>query len=438
MIPRLRALGRGSDVGRTLAVALVPVGLIGVAFAGAVYVLAPQLARVFFHGVRVADATAYIHVLAPFLPLGAAATVVLAATRGFGTMRPYVFLQNIVLPALRVVAVGAVVALGLGATAVAWGWCAPLTVALAGGLVVVARRLRRASASSAEPRDARVLASEFWRFVGPRGLAAILGITVTWIPVLLVGALRSTREAGIYAAASRLAIVGAYALQAVGMALAPQISALLARERVDRVELVYQLGTWWLMAFTWPLYLVLAVFAPVVMRMFGAQFVDGAVPLAILSLAMLVNLGTGNVNVVLLMSGRSMWNLINGVGSLVLNLGLNLLLIPPFGITGAAVAWAASIVCVNVAAAIEVHFLVGVRPFGRGYPFVAAGAVLSFGLVAGAVRYSLGPSIPALAAGVAAATCVYAALLWRYRAALRLDGLRTVVPERLSLAGRPS
>src|SRR5918912_11243 len=52
MIPRLRALGRGQDVRRTLVVALVPVGVLGIAFAAAVYMLAPELARVFFHGVH--------------------------------------------------------------------------------------------------------------------------------------------------------------------------------------------------------------------------------------------------------------------------------------------------------------------------------------------------------------------------------------------------
>ena len=106
--------------------------------------------------------------------------------------------------------------------------------------------------------------------------------------------------------------------------------------------------------------------------------------------------------------------------------------------SGAAIASAASIVCVNAAAALEVNFLIGVRPFGRGYHFVAGAALVSFGVVAGALRYLLGSSLPVLVLAVVVAAAVYAALLWRYRRALRLDGLRTLMPGQLSVAGRPT
>jgi hypothetical protein len=46
------------------------------------------------------------------VPLGSLSTVMFAATRGFGTMVPYVAVQNIGLPVLRLVLVVAVVALG--------------------------------------------------------------------------------------------------------------------------------------------------------------------------------------------------------------------------------------------------------------------------------------------------------------------------------------
>ena len=441
MIPHLRALGRGRDIERTLAVALVPVGAVGILFAGAVYISAPQLSHVFFHGVHRGDAAAYVRALAPFLAVGSAATVALAATRGFGTMVPYVTIQNIVLPVLRIALVGLAVGLGIRGTALAWGWGLPLALTLAAGLVALARRLQATSRDAdarfaGAPASTHALAAEFWRFVGPRGLAAILGITVTWVDVLLVGALRSTREAGVYAAASRLAIVGAYALQAVGMALAPQISALLARERLAPAQQLYQLGTWWLMALTWPAYIVLALYAPFMMQMFGHEFGGGATALSILSIAMLVNLGTGNVNVVLLMSGKSMWNLINGLGSVVLNVGLNLILIPRFGMSGAAVAWAASIVCVNVATMLEVQAFLGIRPFGRGYPVVATAALGSFGIVGGVLRYGFGASGSTLLITLAAALVVYVALLWRYGRPLRLGGLLGTLPIRVPALAR--
>jgi O-antigen/teichoic acid export membrane protein len=177
--------------------------------------------------------------------------------------------------------------------------------------------------------------------------------------------------------------------------------------------------TWWLVAASWPAYLTLATFAPLVLRAFGADFTSGQNALVILSLAMMVNLGTGNVQVVLLMGGRSAWQLFNVGVALVLNVGLNLVLIPRLGIAGAALAWAVSIVFDNLATIVEVRLLLGIRSFGTGYPVVAVGAAVCFGLLGVLLRAAMGPTVPALLILLTAGTAGYAWVLWRFRRPLR-------------------
>ena len=53
----------------------------------------------------------------------------------------------------------------------------------------------------------------------------------------------------------------------------------------------------------------MAIFSPVIMRLFGREFVAGATTLSILSVAMLVNTGCGSCGVVLSMTGRTVANL---------------------------------------------------------------------------------------------------------------------------------
>jgi O-antigen/teichoic acid export membrane protein len=428
-LPRSRALGRTGELRRTLMVAVLPVLGVSMAAAAGLYAFAPGLAHTFFHGVPHDAAVTDLRLFALALPLAPATIVLLSATRGLGTMVPYVFVQNIGLPVLRLVLVLAVVSAGFGTAAVAMGWVIPTAVAFAVGMIWLIRLLRRAErrdAEEAEPaRGLRELASEFWRFSAARGLAGVLGMTVTWTDILLIGALRSTREAGIYAAASRLSIAGAYALQAVGMAIAPQISALLAHDRRERVETVYRFATYWLMALTWPAYMALLAFAPFVMGLFGAEFVAGHWALVILCVGMLVNLATGNVTVVLLMSGRSGLNLANACVSLVLNATLNLLLIPRMGMTGAAIAWTASLVYINVAPLIQVRLFLGVRPpFGAGYVLVALAAAACYGALGFATRYTLGMSAATFVLFCVLGTGIYGALLYRFRSLLHLGGLR--------------
>src|SRR4029450_3937056 len=115
--------------------------------------------------------------------------------------------------------------------------------ALAAGLVWMALLLRRAErrrGARAEgapepqpPRPLPQLVGEFWRFTGPRGLAAIFQTTSLWLNTLLVGALRSTPAPGIYAASSRSLTVAAMVAVAIRQVLAPKLSELLARRRTE-------------------------------------------------------------------------------------------------------------------------------------------------------------------------------------------------------------
>src|SRR5262249_3689367 len=89
MIPRHRVNERSRDIPRTISVAIWPVLAASTVLAVAVFVFAPQLARAFIHGANRELGVQDLRLLAPFLPAGTAITVVLAGSRGFGTMVPY-------------------------------------------------------------------------------------------------------------------------------------------------------------------------------------------------------------------------------------------------------------------------------------------------------------------------------------------------------------
>ena len=418
-VPRLLALDRRSELLPTVAAALWPVLTAGTAMAVGVLLLAPQLGDLLIHGPEHAAGVAYLRILAPFIPFAAAATVLLSGTRGFGTMAPYVVLDRIAVPLVRPVLAGAAIIAGLAPALLALSWAAPVAVEFPLALGILLRHVR-ASGDGGAARRWRDVAGPFWRFAAPRGAAGVFQILVLWLDVLLVGALVSPSAAGVYAATSRLVMVGMFAAQAVQMAIAPQISALLARHDGARAQHLYQVATAWLMAPSWPVYVLLAVFAPTALGVFGPGFVRGQAVLVILSLAMLVNLGTGNVNVILLMGGKSWWNLANTAVSLALNVGLNLALIPRFGITGAAVAWAVSILWQNLAPVIQVRRALGIQPFGSRWLLVAGASLACYGGIGLLARLALGTTGPAVLVTVAVGTALYGSILWTFRGPLEL------------------
>ena len=469
-ISRARAIGGIADVRRIVTVAIVPVLVVGTAVAATVWVAAPALAHGFLHGMDPVAATADFRIVAPLVPLGALSACVLAGARGFGRMWPYLAVEGLGKPALRL-------GLMLGALAIGWklqgaliAWSLPVAAGLVVGWLILAglirvelraawRSLSPPAGGAAQPRpegpratsprlaagrhrsrgrgqhrvprqvamrlNAR-LAGDFWRFAAPRGLAGTFQIVVIWLDILLVGALVSRYAAGVYAATSKLAVVGTFALEGTRLSIAPQLSALLARSERGRAADLYQSATRWLMLASWPVYVIFAIFPAVVLGIFGPPYTAGAAALVVLSLAMLINLGTGNVTVVLLMSGKSSWNVVNALAALVVNIGLNLILVPRIGITGAAIAWAASIVVDNVAAVIEVWWMLGLAPFGRGYALVVAATAGCFGLTGLAARTLLGETLPGLILATAVGLIGYVAIAYAARARLQLAELSTV------------
>jgi O-antigen/teichoic acid export membrane protein len=224
---------------------------------------------------------------------------------------------------------------------------------------------------------------------------------------------------------------------AIITAIAPKLSELLSGGEHQRARDVYQVATCWLMTLAWPLYFTLAIFAPLLLKVFKPEYAAGASSLEVLAIAMLVATAIGPVDIVLLMGGRSMWNLFNVVVALVLNLALSFILVPRIGIAGAACAWAASILFNNLAPLAEIRAFLKLHPFGRGFPVVSTSAAICFGAFGLAIRMSVGLSIPSFAAFLIVASVSYAALMWRFRSRAELELLAGTLRARRGRRARP-
>src|SRR6185369_5165767 len=117
---------------------------------------------------------------------------------------------------------------------------------------------------------------------------------------------------------------------------------------------LYQVATGWLVLVTWPISLLVVLFAPLYLGLFGAGYRAGAPVVLVLAAAMLVATGCGMVDMVLAMAGRTSWNLLNVLVALAVTVGLDVLLIPRLGALGAAVGLACAMVANNLLPLIQV------------------------------------------------------------------------------------
>lgn len=430
-ISRLRALDRVRDIRKTVYVAFLPPLLVSSIFGIMLWIWAPELADIFGKGEGSEDIAVFARWMAPFVAAGGVVRVILSGTRGFGTMIPSVVVDKLSRPALQVVLALGVILIAGGHQAnhglIALSWALPQLLGAAvgiwwfWGLLLRAERQDRRHNGRRRSRPTTVLAAKFWRFTAPRGLAGVFQIVVLWLNTLLVGRLASTEKAGIFNASTRYITAGLMVGVAIQQVVGPKLSELMAQRKWGAARGVYQTTTAWLMVATWPLYLTFALFAPTLLRLFGKGFDGGAGALQVLGLTMLVATSVGTVDMVLLMGGKSSWNLINTVVGLSSNIILNLLLIPRYGGTGAAIAWSSSILFTNLAPLVQVWKFLGMHPFGRGFPKVVLAAGAAYGALGLVMRVALGTSLTVFLAFQAAAGLLYLAMLWRHRQLLQLD-----------------
>ncbi|MGH2557135.1 MAG: lipopolysaccharide biosynthesis protein, partial [Actinomycetota bacterium] len=167
----------------------------------------------------------------------------------------------------------------------------------------------------------------------------------------------------------------------VSLMFSPFVADLHNRGENERLDKLFKALTRWTLAATMPAFLVLAVAPNEILSVFGPDFRGGRVALLVVIAGQFVNVATGSVGFVLIMVGRTGWDLGVYAASLALNLGLAFWLCPLYGIEGAAIANAVTFALSKWARLVLVERFVHIQPYDRHYgrlvgPAVAALAAM--------------------------------------------------------------
>ncbi|MHA3683341.1 oligosaccharide flippase family protein [Leucobacter sp. HY1908] len=358
-----------------------------------------------------------------FLPFLAMLLTALAVSRALGRIAEYVTIGSIGLPLARLLLVVALVALGTTTTYVAFAWAAPALVALAAALLLLPRQIRRVTAAvSSLPLRGSGIPARVIKFSLPRVVSAALEQMLVWLSVLIVGVTGGAAEAGVYGVAARLVAAGLVVDAALRVVVAPLFSRLHNRGDFEGVGTLHVTATTWLVLFSAPIFILIAVFSPVVLSVFGAEFVGGSTALTVMCVGVLTAFLAGNVQTILLTAGRSGLAAVNKAIVVVLNVAL----IPPFmamwGVTGAAVAFTAACVTDALLAWAEIRWVLRLPVSLTAGLYALAVCTLSVALPAVTARLIWGATWPGLlvAAGVAVTAYLVCCVTRRQRLGLTM------------------
>lgn len=210
--------------------------------------------------------------------------------------------------------------------------------------------------------------AELWESCRPLLLVSVMNRAILpWSPLFLLGLWAGSRDVGIFGAATRVAMVISFMLATVNSVLVPKFAELYARGDREALGRTARRSAQVVTLLASPVFLVLLFGGRWVMAMFGPEFAEGALVLAILAAGQLVNTLTGSVNHVLIVTGNEAIVRNTVVLAAVAQIALCAVLIPWAGAVGAAAAAAAANAGINLYAARVVWVRLGIMsiPFLR-------------------------------------------------------------------------
>lgn len=212
-----------------------------------------------------------------------------------------------------------------------------------------------------------------------------------WVGRLLVGYFRPAAEVGIFQASSQASVLFGLIVIGFNSILVPTIADLHRCEKWQMLDELFKVSTKWVLYLSIPPFLVIAFLPRELMTvLYGTRYESGAVPLLILSLGQLVNAATGAVGSMLAMTGHQSELLKISVSALAVNVVLSGVLIPRFGLAGAATATACAVAGVNFGAVLLAWRSIRLWPYDTRY----RKGLLAAGVAAAALWLFLSTSVP--------------------------------------------
>lgn len=172
----------------------------------------------------------------------------------------------------------------------------------------------------------------------PIMLSSVTFYLLSWVSVIILGRYVTESQIGIYNAAYKIGLSVQLFMLTINIIISPRVADLYHREKYEELKKFIHHSTRIIALVTLPVALIILVFNEWLMSFFGTNFIAGSTALIILTVATFINAVSGNVDQILYMTDNQKIFFKIIIVSLIANIIINLVLIPRYGINGAAIA----------------------------------------------------------------------------------------------------
>ena len=365
------ARGEVVKVRETIAVSLKLTTATSLIISAVLFFSAEAIALNIFHAPDLITALRIFAIAVPFLTL---VTILVAAFRGFGRVEPAAFSQPVLINVLFLMFLSISIFLDSRFITTYYAYLASLIITFTVLAIYTVRKLPQQIMFTGSKADITVR-KELLIFSLPLLGTAMLSMILVWTDTLMLGYFKTPQVVGLYNAAYPLAMLISQPLAALLLVYTPIATSLYSQNLMAELRRNYAVLTKWLTLLTMPLFLVLCLFPEAVINLcFGTAYITATPALRILSIGFIVKNLFGPNGGTLLAIGDSRFMMWSVLTATIVNVLLNISLIPPLGIVGAAIASAISLTLMSIIISVRLYRLCRAQPLSKNLlkPLVAS------------------------------------------------------------------
>lgn len=199
-----------------------------------------------------------------------------------------------------------------------------------------------------EHDDQEISNSELLASCVPLFWVSVIQMVINWFSYLVLGIFSTEADVGVFGIGVRVVTLFGFFLMAVNSISAPKIAAMHGKDNRVEIEKMCRSSSTLLLYVTLPLFVIVFFASNLVMSLFGEEFTGNNLVLQILLFGQFVNLVSGSVGVLLVMTGNEKIMRNNLIVTMFLCVASNLVLVPAYGLIGAAISFSLTMAFQNV------------------------------------------------------------------------------------------
>lgn len=312
------------------------------------------------------------------IPFYAFLELSIGVARGHGDTIPKVYFLDFIRNGIFLLLLFLVVPLGLSIMTIIYAYVVSVIVSSVAAYLYLSKRYK---VDFTARGSSEVSLKELLVFSLPLMLMPIMWLVLGMMDTVMLGYYKTANEVGIYSASASLARVFNTITAPIVFMFLPIATQLYAKKSFTEMSFLYKIFTKWIFSISLPFFMVLVLFPEIIItKLFGAGYVEGSLCLRIIVIGYLPSLFLSMNNVTLTASGLSMVQMFVSIFTIVINIALNVLLIPRYGSNGAAAATALSFTVFNILSSFILYKHSKVHPFSFNFLKSLLSAIISLWL----------------------------------------------------------